>query len=553
MQNVDILVVEDERIIALDLQDQLVGLGYSVPAIVSNGADAMRLAEQLRPTIVLMDVFIEGDMDGIETAEELYRRFRIPVVFLTAYSGEQLLERATGTMPFGYLLKPFETRELHATLQVALARRNAEIALERSEQRLALALRSSDLAVFEWDVDSGRVDIHGVVPAIARAFTPTKPARWDDLVARILPGDRPVLARAVGSALRDGGHVSLHLRTLEPWAQVGWIEFAADAHPAGPAGGPRLIGTLRDIGERRRAEERLHQAGVVYDTIAEAIMIVDREGRVVSVNPAFRELTGFDEEDIAGNPVDYFLKARRHADAAILQDVDAGGTRWKGEGHCRRKDGSIFPVWQSVGVVRDMDGIATHYVVALSDISALRKIEEDLEYLAHHDVLTGLPNRHRLTLLIDQQLSSAARSGGACAVVFLDLDGFKPINDSRGHAVGDLILTTLARRIRQALRSTDVAARWGGDEFVLVLGEIGSPRDAAHSIAKLLRLLAEPIDSEPGEPVVVTASAGIALGPGDELDAEALLRLADSAMYRAKSRGPGRLAFHDPRFGVTGA
>jgi diguanylate cyclase (GGDEF)-like protein/PAS domain S-box-containing protein len=263
---------------------------------------------------------------------------------------------------------------------------------------------------------------------------------------------------------------------------------------------------------------------------------------IVSVNPAFTPLTRYILDEVIGQNPDAIMHARRHSDEFYPRLESSPHGQWQGEIWFRRKDGEVFPAWESVGLVHDTEGEVTHYVIAFSDITAIHRSEEQLHHLAHHDPLTGLPNRLLFNDRLDQLLSHAHRSQTRCAILFIDLDGFKSINDTLGHSSGDLLLQNLAARIRKAVRRGDTAARLGGDEFVVVLSEVTRGGDAARIARKLLDLIAAPLELA-GERIAVSASIGVAMFPEDGSDRLTLIKAADTAMYHAKAQGRNRFSF----------
>ncbi len=538
-----IVVVEDERIVAFDLKNRLEALGYQVDALASSGEQAQQRVELFRPDLVLMDIHLEGEMDGIETAQRIHQRFRTPVVFLTAYAEEETLQRAQATLPFGYLVKPFKSQELHATIQMALARRAAELAVERSETRLRLALDAAELGVWEWDAATGQITTGGHSDTILGSAQEPLGDTWEAFLQRVHPAERDAVEAVLREALADRFPRNLAFRYLKGNGDVGWIETHVKGY-AGVNGTPaRLLGVIKDITERRRMEERLQQAGVVFETTLEGIFILDATHRIVAVNPAFTAMTGYAPEDVVGRDPEEFLHARRHGDQFYPRLETAEGGQWQGETHCRRNNGEVFPAWKNVSVVRDAAGAVTHYVAAFSDISALRRAEERLHHLAYHDPLTGLPNRMLFNDRLDQTLERAKRNKGRCALLFLDLDGFKGINDTLGHASGDLLLQTLACRIQQCMRRSDTAARLGGDEFVVIMDDIAHAEDSIWLARRLLDALAMPVELA-GERIAVSASIGMSVYPEDGTDRSALLKAADTALYSAKSQGRNRCCFY---------
>ncbi len=538
---VNLMLVEDERIVAFDLKRQLTAFGYRVGSVVASGEEAVHQVVDQKPDLVLMDIHLEGRMDGIEAAAEIRIRHQIPVVFLTAYAEDDTLHRALDSRPFGYLVKPCEGRELHATIQMALARRADEVAVEQSEERLQLALDAASLGVLEWCPASNRMqgDEHlGLL--FANRLHPLDES-WDAFIARVDHADRERVHAALNPTLLGAEAVQIEFRTHGDDTPPRYMEAHAKAYRGAALGG-RVVGILQDVTERHKNEERLRQSSVVFHTTAEAIAITDATRRAVAVNTAFSRITGYREDEVVGRDPDLLLRVspgpERHA--ASLQAGAAGF--WHGEVRCQRKDGGIFPAWQSISVVRNAAGQLTHYITAFSDVSAIYEAQQQLHHLAHHDPLTGLPNR----LLFDDRLSNAieqaVRNEQRCLLLFLDLDDFKTINDTLGHAVGDELLRTVAHRLRCVLRASDTVARLGGDEFVVLSGSV-NPDYAAQLAQKILDQLRVPIDLS-GHVLTISGSLGIAVFPDNGIDSQQLMRAADMAMYSAKAEGRNRYHFY---------
>lgn len=536
-----IMIVEDERIVALDLKLNLESLGYQVVAVASSGEQALAEAARQMPDLILMDINLEGSMDGTEAARAIRTGMQIPVVFLTAYTEDRILERAEASVPYGYLVKPVEGRELQATVRMALARRKAELMVEQSETRLRLAMDAAELGVWEWEPDTGRFHTGGHITGILDG-QPTglfggEPAFLDCLH----PEDRS----AVESELRAGKPVSTSLRLQARAAGGGerWIDLTARSYPGHSGDLARVVGVLRDITRHRQQEERLQQAAVVFRTTAEGIAILDPERRVISANPAFEALTGHKLPEVLGHDPAEFLHARRHGDVFYPDLREAGRNYWSGEISCQRRDGTVFPAWQNICAVQDEDGDLINYVLALSDISAIRRAEAELNHLAFHDTLTGLGNRNMMKNVLESELVRARERQERVAVLFLDLDGFKLINDTMGHAAGDHLLRVVATRISGLLRRSDTAIRLGGDEFVVIMPAVTRLEDCASVAEKILVELRSGIDLDL-ERVAVTGSIGVALFPDNADNRDDLIKAADNAMYSAKERGRNSYAFY---------
>ncbi len=299
---------------------------------------------------------------------------------------------------------------------------------------------------------------------------------------------------------------------------------------------------LRDLTEKKQAEEQAKIASTVFSKAAEGILVTSSNNRIKAVNPAFLKMTGYQEEEVLGQDPSFFSSGRH--DKAFYEDLweqlsDDGS--WEGEIWDRRKNGEIYPVHLSIAVVKNNEGIVTDYVAVLADISQRKEAEEKIIRQATHDPLTELPNRILFFDRLSQALAAGRREGRSMAVLFVDLDNFKPVNDTYGHLMGDKLLKEVAYRLFQAVREVDTIARFGGDEFALVLPNTESI-DFAESVAeKLLEQIKRPYVID-GIELVVGCSIGIAIYPHDGETADQLISSADRAMYSAKSAGGNRSA-----------
>ena len=304
----------------------------------------------------------------------------------------------------------------------------------------------------------------------------------------------------------------------------------------------RIHCILTDLTERQKSAEQLRLAAAVFEQSAEGIVITDLARRILMVNKAFAQITGYSEAELIGASVRMLSvdEDERALEQTIRETLDRLGY-WQGEVWRRRKNGEVFPAQGSVSRVYDANGRVTHLVGIFSDISERRSAEEKIHRLAHFDPLTGLPNRSLLEDRVGQALSRVARFGSSLALIFLDLDRFKNINDSLGHRIGDKLLVLVAERLKLALRDEDTVSRLGGDEFILVLPDTDE-HGATHVVEKVMKELAQPYAIEQHE-LIVTPSLGIALYPEDGRDYETLSRCADTAMYRAKQSGRNTFRF----------
>ena len=297
----------------------------------------------------------------------------------------------------------------------------------------------------------------------------------------------------------------------------------------------------------RRSERRLAASEsryrAIFDSAAEGIMLLDADLRIVQVNPAFSEITGYMAEEVVGRTPS-MLGSGRH-DPAFFGDLLAtllATGRWQGEVWNRRKDGDLYVQWMSAVRIGEVDA-PEGFVATMTDITSRKQTEEKLRFRANHDALTGLPNRRLFEDRLQSAIASALRHGERFALMLVDLDRFKGVNDRFGHLAGDALLVEVGRRLQRCVRASDTVARLGGDEFAVILGEVSGREDAVEVAARICTSMAEPF--ELGEGVAqIGASVGIALGPQDDADAEELQRRADAALYTVKHGGRGGFRFH---------
>ncbi len=293
---------------------------------------------------------------------------------------------------------------------------------------------------------------------------------------------------------------------------------------------------VRDITEEVDSGPRERLIGAVFRAATEGIVILDAQRRVVSVNPAFERITELTPREVVGRPADFLRDVGdENRSAELWREVQSRGS-WTGELTARRASGELYPLWVTVDTVPDFEEESVHYLVLMSDVTAVKQSRAELEYLATHDILTGMPNRRLFIDRLEGAMARARRTKCACALLFLDLDRFKAVNDMLGHQTGDALLQALALRLEGAIRASDSLARIGGDEFTVICEDLTSGTDVAAVAEKILRALDRPFRIR-GTDIEVSASVGIAVFPDDAEDPDELLRHADAAMYAAKRAG----------------
>ncbi|AUI68787.1 bifunctional diguanylate cyclase/phosphodiesterase [Beggiatoa leptomitoformis] len=320
---------------------------------------------------------------------------------------------------------------------------------------------------------------------------------------------------------------------------IGIIERDAQHQPI------NVLGIAWDISENKQLLEQVHQAKIVFDNTNEGIIITDAQQRITLVNKACSEITGYSTAEIVGKTPRILHSGRQ--DKLFYQQLwsmlEQIG-RWQGEIWNKHKDGTIYPCWESINVVKNERGEVIHYIAIFSDITSIKNAERQLEHLAHHDLLTDLPNRLYFNTRLEQAIVYAKQQQEEIAVLFLDLDRFKNVNDTLGHIVGDQVLQVVSRRLRACLRPQDTLARLGGDEFILLMTGTTAVHKQAITIAqRLLNTIQQAIHINQHE-IVVTGSVGISIYPDDSNEAQSLVKYADIAMYRAKSLGNNQYCFY---------
>ncbi|MEX6501856.1 bifunctional diguanylate cyclase/phosphodiesterase [Pseudomonas zhanjiangensis] len=353
------------------------------------------------------------------------------------------------------------------------------------------------------------------------------------------PDDRTRMIERIQQHGRLRDQVAL-IRTRDGRTRL--CELSAQPVPIGDQ--PCLLTIARDITERQIMQEKLQQAATVFESTAEGVLITDPHKRIVAVNRAFTSITGYSEAEALGQ-TPQLLASDQHDQAfynAMWRQLEDQG-HWQGEICNRRKNGELYPEWLTISAVRNEADQITHFVGVFADISPLKHAQARLDHQAHHDPLTGLPNRTLFETRLRHALEDAREEQSQGAVLFLDLDRFKHINDSLGHPVGDQLLKGIAQRLKERLRDVDTVARLGGDEFIILLPGLHQADDAEQIANKLLACFTPPFQLDAHE-FFVSASIGVSLYPKDGVDVATLVKNADAAMYRSKAKGRNRVELY---------
>ena len=301
---------------------------------------------------------------------------------------------------------------------------------------------------------------------------------------------------------------------------------------------------ILDINERKESAARLQLAANVFTYAREGILITDSAGNIIEVNDTFTRITGYGREDVLGKNPRLLQSGRQTSEFyAEMWKSLTENNYWTGEIWNRRKNGEVYAEMITISMVRDSEQIVQNYVALFTDITSMKEHQRQLEHIAHYDALTNLPNRILLADRLQQAMAQCLRRKHFLAVVFLDLDGFKAVNDIHGHQVGDDLLITVSQRMKAELREGDTLARIGGDEFVAVLVDLEQPQECELILDRILQAAATPV-TVANLSLKVSASIGVTIYPQDDADADLLLRHADQAMYQAKQCGKNRYCLY---------
>lgn len=547
-----ILAVDDTAASLRLLTEILEGEGYGVRAAIS-GAMALRSASLNPPDLILLDVRMP-EMDGFEVCRRLKAQEatrNIPVIFVSATTDTDEKVQGFQCGAVDFVTKPFQREELlarvHTHNELSRLRNNLEQLVAERTFGLNEAQKIAHIGSWTLDPASGSMTWSEEVFQIFEIDT--LDATYDAFLAVIHPEDRNRVKRTYTGSLQAKRPYQITHRLLMPDGRIKWVEERCTNQfdPAGEL--VRSVGTIQDITEHEEAAMQLRIAAVAFET-QEAIMVTDRQANIVRVNKSFEQTTGYTEDEVLGkNP--RILKSGRHDDAfyhAIWQALNTSN-RWSGEVWDRRKNGEIYPKWLTITSVRSDTGIS-HYVAVFVDISERKKAEEEIRKLAYFDPLTGLPNRRLMMDRLSIALNQSARTRNYGALMFIDLDNFKVVNDTRGHDYGDKILIEVAHRLKNCVRDTDSMARFGGDEFVVLLEGLGTgQREAAMHAGAIAEKIRESISQTyliMGTVYATSPSIGVVMFNGTTIEIDELFKHADLAMYKVKASGRNAVRFFDP-------
>jgi len=534
MKDARILVVEDEGIIGMDLRTRLATLGYAVVAVVPSGEEALQQAAEFHPDLVLMDIVLRGGMDGVQTAEQIQGRFDLPVIYLTAHSDEKTLQRARITEPYGFILKPFDDRELHSVIEMALYKHHVERKLKESDARFRLLAENSSDMIARLAPDGRYLYVSptcrsllGYVPEeligqSCYAFVHSEDVKTvHDACRRLGDQSVPGIVR-YRSRRKNGDYV--------------WLESTGRAIRNLSTGEiEELQISSRDITERKQAEEALCESEERFRYMADhapvMIWMAGEHTLCTFFNKPWLDFTG---RTLAQEMGTGWAENIHPNDLPLALDTYLaafkGRVPFRVEYRLRRADGEYRWILNT-GVPRlTSEEHFAGYIGSCVDISERKEMEEKLRYLSTHDALTNLYNRAYLEAELARLEPSRQYP---VSIIVADVNGLKTVNDTQGHAAGDTLLKRAAQVLRQSVRTEDIVARIGGDEFAILLPCTDAPA-AEEMLERIHKRIAS--DNQNHADCPVALALGCATGQKGQPLSE-VQKEADAAMYRNKGNG----------------
>lgn len=552
-----ILIVEDERIIADDIRASLEALDYEVADIASSGEEAIKKAVDLRPDLVLMDIILKGNIDGIKAAMHIRSNYNIPVVYLTSHSDEATFRRARESGPFGYILKPFEDRDLRTTIEMALYNAQMEKVLKDSQKWLSITLRSIGDSIVV-------MDAKGIIEFINPATETLTGQMLQDAVGRpvgeiltlIDEMTNELLPDLVSEVLRTGRALQYSDNTVMVTRDGRRIFVDVNASPIRDRGNEisGVVAIFHDTTGRKEAEHLIRKSerfmNTVFESIHDPFCILDRNYRVVRANKAYSEYRSLHLDELMGNVCfETIMGLSRPCEECAVEKTFKSMDPCVTEKISTDKDGAEVWLETYTYPVFDEKGEVTHVIEYTRDITERKRSDlersrliKELEYLSRTDRLTKLFNRGALIERLISEVERVRRYGSSLSLMLCDIDHFKAINDTHGHAEGDRALELVASILNDEVRSTDIVGRYGGDEFMIILPETELPR--CREIAERIKNTVEDVDFMISGDIHlhITLSIGLTMYSLEDGDFNPIIKRADDALYMSKRGGRNRVS-----------
>jgi len=547
-----ILYIEDDVSLSQLAKRRLERHDYEVE-LALDGHRGIEMIQSTHFDVLIVDYHLP-ELSGIQVLERLAELdISIPAIMVSGGDDISVAVNAMKLGCFDYIIKdvgssylellPVHLATVMSRRQLELKQQEVEVEKNRIQQRLVQAQHLAHLGNWEWHVGSRTAwwsDEEYRIFGVDQENFDTTLKHYESLVHT---DDAALVERMVTRCFDEGECETFEYRIVRPSGETRWLYTKIESESDVDGKLLRCFGITQDITERKQSDKQLQLAQQVFVNTTEAILVTDANAIIVSVNPAFTEITGFSEQEALGQSPN-ILKSGKHDDEfyKIMWDTLETKKQWAGEIWNRKKNGELFPEWLAISAISDDNGDIEQYVSIFSDITQHKEAEKQIKYQANYDALTGLLNRNLFNDRLARTLTVAHREQHVFALLFLDLDRFKWVNDTFGHRAGDFLLKETASRLTSATRESDSVCRLGGDEFIVILPNLHSGLDAEIIADKILEKLAQPFQLEEQQ-VQISASIGIAVYPEDGRDAEVLYQNADSAMYAAKAAGRNQISF----------
>lgn len=535
-----VLVVDDDEAARLMMAATLEKAGFVVH-VAENCAAARAIFEQEKLNIILLDVLLP-DGDGFTLCAEFLQHSRgrnLPIAMVTGLDDIESIGMAYQSGATDFITKPVSWGTLPYRIEYILRASNAFVDLSVSESKTRALLSAIPDIIMRVQRDGKVLDMQvgSYVYDMGEWITQGE----GDTFGYLPQGIFQSVSNAIDSVL-----AGREMQLIEfQWSQDVELLRFWEARIL-PRDYEEILMVVREITQRKKQDTQMRLWAKVFEGSNEAIMITDSDLKIISVNRAYQTIMGFSEAEVVGvDTKTVGAKLHTHSFFRNLVSVLKEQGHWQGELNNQRKNGEIFPTWYSVSLVPNAQGEPENYIAIFNDITEFKNSRAQIDFLAHHDNLTGLPNRVLLNDRLEMALNSALRQHEKVGVLFLDLDRFKNVNDSLGHSVGDQLLIETAKRLSSIVRTGDTVSRLGGDEFVVLFPKIKDEANLADLTIKLRDVLQHPY-TVGGISLHVTPSIGIAVFPDDGDSVNALIKNADAAMYLAKEKGRNNYQFYTP-------
>lgn len=521
--------------------------------VAENGVTGLDTFREQRPDIVLADVEMPV-MDGIQMAREIKAiDTEAVIIALTAHNDPKYLQNAIEIGIRHYVLKPVINENLFAVIrntidELDLKRLIAEQEqhIRKREQQLARAQKITHLGSWEWDVVSGKMNWSDELYRILGIEAASTPSSYKRFLERVHPEDRETVKRGVRDALKKcrtiSGH---HCRIIRPDGSIRTIYGQGEVLLDSAGKLISIIGTAHDVTERRQMEEERARMAMIVESSNDAIFSIALDGVITSWNRGAENIFCYSAGEIIGRQIYIIIPPDRYEERSRLLETILNGGQVKDFETTRiKKDGSQIQVSITTSPILDAEGKISGNSVIARDVTERKKLEEIIKYQAYHDTLTGLPNRQLFMDFLSLELAQARRNENKLALMFLDLNGFKLVNDTFGHNGGDHLLQEVAQRLRDCIRESDTVARLGGDEFTVMMPDLTQTDDVGIVLKKILNVFETPFMLA-DVAVDTTTSIGVCMFPDDGDNSEELMKKADIAMYDAKGSGRNSYQFYN--------